>query len=190
MRLSWFTSGLVSLALYCAPAQAAQFVLFPKAGDLASPDARFVVRNVEREASAADLNGTFHSLWLIEPATGRSRKLCDYVGVAAVAWSKDDFLVITEYVGKRTSRAVVFSPANADEPLVLDKSTLTRLVPVELRPTLRANDHVFVEAARLEHEKLYLHVWGYGQQNPSGFHWECEYSLSAATITCSEKSPR
>jgi hypothetical protein len=38
------------------------FVLFPKARQLSSPDGRFVVRNVERSTSAAEFDGTFHSL--------------------------------------------------------------------------------------------------------------------------------
>jgi hypothetical protein len=188
MRVSRLLGGVLALALFSAPAYAAQFVLFPKAGELASPDGKFAVRNAEREASSADLDGTFHSLWLIEHATGRSRKLCDYVGVAAVAWSANDFLVVTEYVGKRTSRAVVFSAASTGDPLILDKATLTQLVPVDLRPTLRGNDHVFVEASHLDADKLYLHIWGYGQQTAAGFHWECEYGLTAGTITCLEKA--
>jgi hypothetical protein len=113
--------GLFAVSM-CASTLAAQFVVFPKADQLASPDGRFLVRNTDREASQAEINGTFHSLWLIESATGRARKLCNYVGVAAVAWSENDSLIVTEYVGKRTSRALVFSAAASADPLMLDES--------------------------------------------------------------------
>ena len=168
-------------------ALAAPFVLFPKAGELASPDRRFVVRNAEREAESSEFVGTFRSLWLIETATGRSRKLCDYVGVAAVAWTKGDFLVVTQYLTKRTSRALVFSPADLDNPVVLDKPTLIRLVPYELRPALEENDHVFVEASRLEDDVLHLRVWGYGRHDRNGFRWLCEYATWNGATSCTEE---
>ena len=75
-------SIVAAIALNLA-AQAAPFVVFPKAGRLASQDGRFVVRNTDVEAQALDFVGAFHSLFLEETATGRTRKLCDYVGVAA-----------------------------------------------------------------------------------------------------------
>lgn len=87
---------------------ASQFVVFPKASELVSPDGRFAVRSVDASGAASDFVGTFHALWLYELTTGRSRKLCDYLGVASAAWSANDFLVITQYVGKKTSRALVF----------------------------------------------------------------------------------
>jgi len=59
-----------------------------------------VVRNVEREGPATEFVGVCHSLWLVEVAANRSSKLCNYLGVAAIAWSNNDFVVITEYVTK------------------------------------------------------------------------------------------
>ena len=183
-----FWRRLLGLALLsaasCTQAHAGQFVVFPKAGELASPDGQCVVRNAERQASATDLDGTFHSLWLTELATGRSRKLFDYVGVAAVGWSANDSLVITEYVGKRTSRALVVSARGAGDSLMVDKATLTRLVPVDLRSSLRGNDHVFVEAWQVDGDTVHLRVWGYGEHDPKGFHWNCEYGLVEGTIAC------
>jgi hypothetical protein len=177
--------GLAVFALAsCTQAHAGQFVVFPKAGELASPDGLFMVRNADRQASATDLDGTFHTLWLTEVASGRSRKLFDYVGVAAVGWAANDSLVITEYVGKRTSRALVIPVRDAGDPLMLDKATLTRLVPIDLRPALRGNDHVFVEAWRVEGDAVHLRVWGYGAHDPNGFHWNCEYGLTEGAVTC------
>ena len=165
---------------------ASQFVVFPKASELVSPDGRFAVRSVDSQGFASDIAGTFRALWLFERVTGRSRKLCDYLGVASVAWSSNDWLVVTQYVGKRTSRALVFSATAAADPLMLDKITLTRLVPAELRPSLRENAHVFVEASRVERDTLYLAVWGYGQHDANGFRWRCEYSLRDGTASCIE----
>jgi hypothetical protein len=166
---------------------ASQFVVFPKASELISPDGRFAVRSVDSKRSASDFVGTFHSLWLFELASGRSRKLCDYLGVASAAWSSNDWLVVTQYVGKRTSRALVFSATVVEDPVMLDKITLTRLVRAELRPSLRENDHVFVEGSRVQQDKLYLTVWGYGQHDANGFRWRCEYALREGTVSCSEE---
>lgn len=190
----YWRRGVLALAMVasalCGQTYASQFVVFPKAGELVSPDGRFSVRNAEREAPASELDGTFHSLWLIELASGRSRKLCNYVGVAAVAWSAHDALIVTEYVGKRTSRALVFSVTTAADPVMLDKAALTQLVPIDLRPALRGNDHIFVEGSRIEGDTLHLHVWGYGAHDADGFRWRCEYALSEGTIACEPERGR
>lgn len=162
------------------------FVVFPKAGHLSSPDGRFVVRNADREAPASEYVGTFHSLFLEEASSGRSRKLCDYVGVAAVAWAKDDFIIMTQYVSKQTSRVLVFAADDSRDPVVIDKALLTNLVPVNLRPHLRENDHVFVAVSQVEGEKLGLRVWGYGKRDAGGFRWRCEYNLAEGGVYCEE----
>lgn len=169
--------------------------MFPKTGELVSPDGRFLIRSSEREGSASDFVGTFHSLWLVETATSHSRKLCDYLGLAAVAWSNNDVLIMTEYA-RTTSRVFVFSASgrfpgdNTRDSLLLDKSALIKLVPPDLRDTLRGNDRTFVEASSLQNGILELRVWGHGQHDPSGFRWHCEYTLSADTISCgAERAP-
>ena len=158
--------------------------MFPKAGRLVSADGRFEVRDVAPESSAGELVGASHSLWLTELITGRSRKLCDYLGIAAVAWSSDDFLVVTQYVGKKTSRALVFAASSSAEPVLLDAPGLIQMVDVELRPMLRENDHVFVEGSRLEEKTFHFRVWGYGKHDPNGFRWNCRYSLSEGSVWC------
>jgi hypothetical protein len=179
-------SFLVAGAL-CSQMFALPFSMFPKAGHLTSPDGRFEVRDADRQGAANEFVGTFHSLWLTEAATGRSRKLCDYVGLAAVAWSSNNSLVVTQYVGKKTSRTLVFAAA-WEEPVLLDTATLIQMVPVELRPTLRENDHTFVEASCLEEEIFFFRVWGYGQHDPDGFRWGCRYSLSTSQLSCKTAS--
>jgi len=164
-------------------AKAAPFVLFPKGGKLPSPNGRFEVRNAERNGSDKEFIGTSHSLWLVESASGRARKLCDYLGVAAVAWSGNDFLVVTEYVGKKTSRAWVF-PMAAQEALMFDKPSLLQMVPAELRTRLRENDHFFIEASNVEAETVHLRIWGYGPRDTQGFHWSCTYEMRDARMYC------
>jgi hypothetical protein len=176
---------IFGIVLALTPAFAAPFVLFPRVTELTSPDGRYIVRNVDREGAATDFVGTFHSLWLTESDTGRSRKLCDYLGAAAVAWSRNDFLIVTQY-SKKTSQALVFSATGSADAVMLDKPTLTYLVPVELRPALRGNDHVFVEASRVEDDTLYLTVWGYGPHDANGFRWHCQYALREGAISCTE----
>jgi len=177
--------ALASFLIAC-PAVAAPFVLFPKAGQLVSPDGRWVVRNVEAETASTDFSGTFHSLWLSELPSGRSRKLCDYLGLAAVAWSGNDTLIVTQYVGKKSSRVAVFSVTDPDNTIMLDVPTLTRLVPAEQRARLRENDHTFIEGSRAEPQTLYLRVWGYGKQAANDFRWRCQYSLRDGKIACAD----
>jgi hypothetical protein len=176
--VAFFAIGL-AVHVYAAP-----FSMFPKTGRLVSPDGRFEVRDLAPESAAGELVGASHSLWLTELTTGRSRKLCDYLGIAAVAWSSNDFLVITQYVGRKTSRALVFSAMSLNEPVMLDASGLIQMVDVEMRSTLRENDHVFVEASRLEEDTFYFRVWGYGKHDPNGFRWNCRYSLTDGGVSC------
>jgi hypothetical protein len=186
MRLRHLASIFPLLLVLSAACVAAPFVLFPKAGQLSSPDGRFVLQNLESDRGGGEFVGTFHSLWLTEKTTGRSRKLCDYVGVAAVAWSGNDFLVVTEYVSKKTSRALVFPVAHPEEPIVLDAPTVARSIPWERRAALVENDRVFVEASHLEDDTLHLRVWGYGRHDTQGFRWNCQYKLWNGSLSCEQ----
>jgi len=184
MRVCRALLWVAAVLAFASVAHAAPFVVFPKAGRLPSADGRFVVRNADREVPASEYLGTFHSLFLEETASGRSRKLCDYVGVAAVAWAQNDFIIVNEYVSKITSRALVFAADDSRDPVVIDKPLLINLVPVNLRPQLRENNHVFVEASRVEGETLTLRVWGYGKHDAAGFRWRCQYNLLKGGIFC------
>src|ERR1700687_4045306 len=111
-----FVLQIALVSLVSAEVFASQFVVFPKASELVSPDGRFAVRSVDSQGSASDIVGTFRTLWLFELATGRSRKLCDYLGVASVAWSSNDWLLVTQYVGRGASRALGFFATRAGAP--------------------------------------------------------------------------
>lgn len=174
----------VLVTAFAALSAAEPFVLFPKAAELFSPDRRFAVRNAEQQGSAQELIGPSRSLWLVDVTSHRARKLCNYLGVAVVGWSGNDFVLVTEYVAKKTSRAWVFPVADGGQPVLLDKPTLVHMVPVQLREVLRENDHVFVEASRVDAGVLVLRVWGYGSHDPNGFRWNCTYELQAGDVTC------
>jgi hypothetical protein len=166
---------------------AAPTVVFPNASELRSPDGRFVVRNAEREAPSADFVGTFHSLWLIDTATGQSHKICDYVGVVAVRWSDNEHLLMTEYVARKSSRALLFSLLPSEDSVMLDKAAVIALVPPQSRTILRENDHVFVEAIGIQQGILALTVWGNGQHDRRGFRWQCNYDLRERSLACTEE---
>lgn len=186
MRVHRTLLCIVAVIAFKILGHAAPFVVFPKAGQLPSQDGRFVVRNADREAPLSEYVGTFHSLFLEETASGHTRKLCDYVGVAAVAWARNDFIIVTQYLSKRISRAVIFAVDDSRDPIVIDQALLTNLVPVNLRPRLRENDHVFIEASRIEGETLTLRVWGYGRHDANGFRWQCKYGVRDGAISCEE----
>jgi len=82
----------------------------------------------------------------------------------------------------------VFSVTGSQDPVLLDKPGLTHMLPAEFRDTLRENDHVFVEASRVEEERLYLRVWGYGTRDPGGFRWHCQYGLRENVVSCEQAS--
>ena len=167
LRLILFPVMLVSVVghVYAAP-----FALFPKAGHLASPDGRFEVRDVDLREPGSEFSGIFHSLWLVETASGRSRKLCDYVGVAAVAWSEKDSLMVTQYLSKKTSRALIFATTSTQEPVVLDVPSLIQMVPVGLRPALR----------EMTMPSLRLHGW---RARYSTFRYGDTVSMTATAFT-------
>lgn len=177
---------LASLLLVVLPitSVAAPFAMFPKAGRVVSPDGRFEIRDVDRVDIPGELVGNPRSLWVTDLATGRSRKLCDYFGVAAVAWEPGNSIIVTQYVAKKTSRAFIFTSAMGGEAYVLDAPALISLVTVELRPMLRENDHLFVEASSLDGDILRFRVWGYGKHDPNGFRWNCTYAVSNGAVLC------
>ena len=183
---------LVILCLFClavpTPGNAAPFAVFPKTGRLVSPDGRFEVRDVEPSGAPGEFVGTSRALWVTEIATGHSRKLCDYLGLAAVAWSDNHAILITQYVGKKASRALVFPDAGKSDGAMLDSGTLIQLLSVEWRPSLRENDHLFVEAVSLKGDDFYFRVWGYGKLDPNGFRWNCRYSLMDGSVSCQSAS--
>jgi len=128
--------------------------------------------------------GVFRSLILEELPRGQSWALYNYVSRVAVACSGDRFVVVTDYVSQRTSRALVFAIDSRGDPfaveqVTLDKVQLARLVPAEQDVHLLANVHVFVAVTRVEKDALILRTSGYGAHDPKGFRLACQCDLRA-----------
>jgi hypothetical protein len=145
------------------------------------------VRSVEHVNKSTDLTGVFRSLVLEDTKTGQSRQLYDYLSRVAVAWSGNRFLIVTDYAGKKTARALVFRVDQPAEMVALNKTTLGLRVPEEFRAHLEGNDHVYVEVSRIEKDKLFLNVWGYGALDARGFHFNCSMALSDGAAHCEER---
>jgi hypothetical protein len=101
-----------------------------------------------------------------------------------VAWSGNDFIIVTDYVNKKTSRAMVFPVDPARDVLVLDKVQVSSLLPDAQSVHLQQNDHVFVEGSSVEGTVLNLRVWGYGRRDTAGFRYNCRYDLPGGTAVC------
>jgi hypothetical protein len=167
-----------------------QFATFPESRELPSPDGRYLIRNLDANPAPQQFSGVFHSLFLEQRATGRSRKLCDYVRRVAVAWSGGNRIIVTDYTNQKNSRALVFAADDSFEPVVIDKRNLEAMLPAGQRGYLSGNDHVFVEASSLEGDALVFRVWGYGARNANGFRLICQYDLAQSTISCGEGNRR
>jgi hypothetical protein len=176
--------ALLLLTLATSVVRAEQFTIFPDRKELRSPDGQYVVRSVDHVTKPGEFTGVFRTLIVEEITGGRVRKLYDYVGRVAVAWSGNEFIIVTDYVNKKTSRAIVFPVAPDRDGLVIDKTQLIPLLPEEQHVHLEQNDHVFVEASSVEGRALKLRVWGYGRRDATGFRYNCQYDLILGTATC------
>lgn len=168
----------------CSVALAEQFAVFPDRKELRSPDGKFVIRSVDYVPQQHEFSGLFRSLILENTANRSARELYHYVGRVGVAWSGNNFIIVTDYVSKKTARALVFRIDRPDEYLVLDKPSLATRLPDEYRAQLERNDHVFLEVSRIEGGQLILRVWGYGAHDPQGFRFQCVHELNQGTTTC------
>ena len=102
-----------------------------------STDGQFVLRSVDHVARPGEFAGVFGTLLVEDVSTGKVRKLYDYVG--HVAWSGSDFIIVTDYVNKKTSRAIVFPVAPDRDGLVIDKTQLIPLLPEQQHLQLEQN---------------------------------------------------
>jgi len=186
MRLSCL-SLFLALVFACSPAKAEQFAVFPDRQELWSPDAKFVIRSVEHQAARGEFSGLFRSLVMEEAATGSTRNLYNYVGRVGVAWSGNNFVIVTDYASKRTARALIFRLDRPNEYLAIDKPHLLTQLHDERRAQLEHNDHVYLEVSRIDGSALVLRVWGYGAHDPNGFRFQCAYDLNEGNVSCREK---
>ena len=192
MRTPRFFACLLLPLLLCLALRAfsEDFAVFPDRKELHSPDGKYVIRSIERTPQPGEFVGVFRALVLEEAATHKTRVLCGYLGRAAVAWSGDTYIIVTDYVGKRTSRALVFSVDQNANGFVVDKNDLERRVSGSFSEKLRGNEHVFIEALKVQSGKLDLRVWGYGTHDPRGFRLFCNIELDLGNATCGEATER
>jgi hypothetical protein len=179
-----FIRAWMVVLLTCSAVFAEQFAVFPDRKELRSPDGKFVIRSVDYAPRPHEFSGLFRSLILQNTTDGSARELYHYVARVGVAWSGNNFIIVTDYVNKKTARALVFRLDRPDEYLVLDKPGLAARLSDEPRVQLERNDHVFLEVSRLEGTLLTLRVWGYGVHDPQGFRFQCAYELDQGTTTC------
>lgn len=182
MARCWFGLGLLFGIL--ATSAGGPFKTFPDQQELLSPDGRYTIRSENPSRLPSEITGTFHTLYVEERATGRRRKLYDYVRRAAVAWASPEQIIVTDYVANRTARILVFSLRNPEPIAVIDREHLARQLPSEFSEHLRKNDHVYLEVSRLEDKTVVLRVWGYGALDPGGFGLNCGYSLEDNRASC------
>jgi hypothetical protein len=178
---------LLACVIICTPMNAEDFAVFPDRKELRSPDGRYVIRSVEHTGQAQEITGVFRTLVLQEVSTGRSRGLFNYLGPVGVAWSGNNFVIVTEYVSKKTSRALVLRLDRPNEYQVIDKPHLAMQLHDERRAQLERNDHVYVEVSRIDGIVLTLRVWGYGAHDPQAFRFQCAYDLAVGTASCRER---
>ena len=188
MRTPRFFVCLLLPLLVCVALRAfsEDFALFPDRKELRSPDGKYVIRSIERTPQPGEFVGLFRALIVEEIATHKTRVLCDYLGRAAVAWSENNYIIVTDYVGKRTSRALVFRVDQDAGGFVVDKNDLQRRVSAPFSEQLRGNQHVFVEALKVRAGRLGLRVWGYGTHDPQGFRLFCDLELDTDNATCND----
>lgn len=183
MARCWFGVALL-FGLVATSVTGGPFKTFPDQQELLSPDGRYVVRSEDPPRLPSEITGTFHTLYVEERATGRRRKLYDYVRRAAVAWASPEEILVTDYVANRTARILVFSLGDPEPIAVIDRGQLARQLPSTFSERLRKNDHVYLEVSRLEGRIVVLRVWGYGALDPGGFGLDCRYSLDDNRGTC------
>jgi len=192
MKVGHICASVVVLLLATQVALAEQFSIFPDRPELLSPDGRFRIRSVDHVARPSDFSGVFRSLILEDVASGNTLEFYSYVGRVAVAWSGNNFIIVTDYVSKRTSRVLVFSIDSRADRFAMDKVQLNKvelaaLLPSEQKTHLLENDHVYLEVSRVEGSVLILQVWGYGSRDPKGFRLSCHYDLHEGNAACTEK---
>jgi len=190
MRTPRFFFCLLLPLLLCITVRAftEDFAVFPDRKELRSPDGKYVMKSVDHNTRPGEFAGVFHSLILEEVATRRVRVLFDYLNRAAVAWSGEGYIIVTDYAGKRTSRVLVFAIDPDAGRFVMDKNDLARRLPGPLSDKLRENEHVFVEALRMQQRTLSLRVWGYGPHDYRGFRLLCDFEMETGKVDCRDAS--
>lgn len=98
-----FIRAWMVVVLTCSAVFAEQFAVLPDRKELRSPDGKFVIRSVDYAPRPHEFSGLFRSLILQNTTDGSARELYHYVDRVGVAWSGNNFLIVTDYVSKKDS---------------------------------------------------------------------------------------
>jgi hypothetical protein len=157
---------------------------------VASPDGKFLVRDFKDTADSSGFVRNQRSLVLEERASGQSWKLCDHMGQISVAWASENLLVVNDFFTARGARTLVFQADGKATHVLINANTLATLIPDEIATHLTANDHVFVQAYKLDGKLLGLRAWGFGALDPKGFKLVCDYNLDSGTAVCRSEAAK
>ena len=121
-----FIRAWLVVVLTCSAVFAEQFAVFPDRKELRSPDGKFVIRSVDYAPRPHEFSGPFRSLILQNTTDGSARELYHYVGRVGVAWSGNNFLIVTDYVKRR-------QPAHSCFASTGQANTWSSIIRVSLR---------------------------------------------------------
>ena len=91
--------------------------------ELPSRDGQFLVRSISYGTAPGSISGKFHALVLEERRTGKSHKLCDYLGKIMVFWTADNVLVVNDYYTDMGARVLLFVTDETIPPVAIDKTS-------------------------------------------------------------------
>jgi hypothetical protein len=152
---------------------------FPgKKPELASPDGRWVLQNVDRDQEP------HHSIFLKDKTTGKTRKICDYGRSASVIWSPDSrHFALNDYAGSNYAEASI---------ITVDETRPTiKLQDVILDKYGAATDwgHEYFGTVRwLDAQRVVIHDWGHKDEPPLGDSCVCYvYALGGSVRKCAHQ---
>lgn len=144
---------------------------FPgKVSQVASPDGRFVLRNVDYDQEP------YHVLYLGDVRRKTEEKLLAYGRVASALWSPDGrALLVNDYGGSDYSNCLVFLFGDGRTRIDVQAKLREQLGGDQ---TLFRNHHVYIEGVTwLGRSTVEVKVSGYGDVDPKGFTRFYEYPL-------------
>jgi hypothetical protein len=180
-------SAFLVVLLAAQPVWAQQFAVFPDRKELRSPGGRFVIRSVEhcRKALRAQ-----RRVPIVDPGGYDNGDLARPLSLPWPCGRRPgaNFIIVTDYASKRTSRALIFRIDQPNEYTIIDKPHLTAQLPAQFRPHFDGNDHVYLEG--VEDRRRYSDTPGVGVPNSrqAGFRSPCGYHLNERRASCGEPS--
>jgi hypothetical protein len=137
-------------------------IAFPgRVSELASPDGRYVLRNVDSDQEP-------HHVLYLEGAQHKNEKLMVYGRHASALWSRDgQGLLVNDYGGSDHSNCLLFLFGVERKRIDVRERLREQLGSNE---TIFGNHHVYVEGVEwISRDRVSVKVSGYGDVNPKGF---------------------